>query len=178
MVEKGQVSEQNLSKINDSLKNLRKKGEGMMKSQDPLTRDQGKAILNAANNIKAAFMSYLEETGISNKLLVGEKASKAINDLEKLFSKFTKDGKIDESKARAFLEKATDEEIAALEDLGIETSEYIDLIKNGSTALSKIFSFQLSLKDYKSKIGEILGKRGRAKSTARGKAGTLTAVIL
>jgi hypothetical protein len=70
MVEKGQVSEQNLSKINDSLKNLRKKGEGMIKSQDPLTRDQGKAILNAANNIKAAFMSYLEETGISNKLLV------------------------------------------------------------------------------------------------------------
>lgn len=178
MVENGQVSEQNLSKINDSLKNLRKKGEGMMKSQDPLTRDQGKAVFNAANNIKAAFMSYLEETGISNKLLVWEKASKAISDLEKLFSKFTKDGKVDESKARGFLEKATDEEIAALEELGIETSEYIDLIKNGSTALSKIFSFQLSLKDYKSKIGEILGKRGRAKSTARGKAWTLTAVIL
>lgn len=178
MVENGQVSEQNLSKINDSLKNLRKKGEGMIKSQDPLTRDQGKAVFNAANNIKAAFMSYLEETGTSNKLLVWEKASKAIADLEKLFSKFTKDGKIDESKARGFLEKATDEEIAALEELGIETSEYIDLIKNGSTALSKIFSFQLSLKDYKSKIGEILGKRGRAKSTARGKAGTLTAVIL
>lgn len=178
MVENGKVSEQNISKINDSIKVLRKKWEGMIKSQDPLTRDQGKAILNAANNLNRALKEFLTEENVANKLLVWERASEAIHDMEEMFKNITKDWKIDENKARSFLENLSEEDIQTLESLWIETREYIDLIKNGSTALEKIFNFELSLKEYKSKVGDLLWRRWRLKSTARWKAGTLTAVVL
>lgn len=178
MVENGKVSEQNISKINDSIKALRKKWEGMIKSQEPLTRDQGKAILNAANNLNRALKEFLTEENVANKLLVWEKASEAIHDMEEMFNNITKDWKIDENKARNFLENLSEKDIQTLESLWIETREYIDLIKNGSTALEKIFNFELSLKEYKSKVGDILWKIWKTKSTARWKAGTLTAVVL
>lgn len=176
MVEKGNVSEMNISKLNDMFKDLIKRWTDMKRSQSILDQEMWTDLINMGYKLKQALNSYLQETGQAKNLLLGEKASAEVWKIEEQFKKLFDKGEPSPEKVVKFLESLTEDQAEVLDQL-ISTTETIDLMKNGSTSLKKIYDFVLSTKELKSTLGEFLTKSGRLKDNAVSRFGTLLWVM-
>jgi hypothetical protein len=150
-VEKWKISEDNISKINDVIKEL-------------TSDSQPNKIKSIWYNLLSAFEQYLSDTGIANKILQWNKAAAEIHKLYKMFDWLYKEpkwpgkqftqNKLNPNKIIKFLENLSEEQIDALEKYVPWTRETIDLLKNGATVVKEFANRFKNWKEIETRLSQ------------------------